>query len=158
MTTTTCSGTVIALGQSVLSLQGRRYAYIEIQRRDGRILRADDVVVLNEVGSLLHEGVEGRFHFDAARLKMATIRQLFGIRRNDGRWAYDAAQVRVTAAVQNIVQGALLSFVFVGIPFLLLGLLQLIYSIGTARLRHDEFFGSEDQSGGSTRQSEVIRI
>ena len=38
MTTTTCSGTVIALGQSVLSLQGKRYAYIEIQRRDGRIL------------------------------------------------------------------------------------------------------------------------
>ncbi|SFT26613.1 hypothetical protein [Methylobacterium sp. yr668] len=158
MTTTTCSGTVIALGQSELSLQGRRYAYIEIERQDGRILRADDVVVLNEVGSLLHEGVQGRFHFDAARLKTATIRQLFGIRRSDGRWGYDAAQVRVTAAIHNIVQGALTAFVFVGIPFLLLGLLQLVYSIGTARLRHDEFFGSEAQGDGPKRRDEVIRI
>lgn len=159
MTTTTCSGSVIALGQSEFSLQGTRYAYIEIRRRDGRILRADDVVVLNGVGSLLYQGVEGRFHFDAARLRTATVRQLFGIRRSDGRWAYDAAQVRVTAAVQNIVQGALTAFVFVGIPFLLLGLLQLVYSIGTARLRHDEFFDGEAQGGGGgARQDEVIRI
>lgn len=77
----------------------------------------------------------GRFHFDDARLRTPTVRQLSGIRSSDGRWAYDAAQVRVTAAIQNIVQGALTAFVW--IPFPLLGLLQLVYSIGTTLLRHD---------------------
>lgn len=158
MTTTTCSGTVIALGQNEFDLQGTRYAFIEIRRRDGRIVRAENVVVLNGVGSLLHEGVEGKFHFDAARLKTATIRQLFGIRRSDGRWAYDAAQVRTAAAIRNIVWGALHSFVFVGIPVLLLGLLQLVYSIGTARLREEEFFGPDGRSGASAQRDAVIRI
>ncbi|MGU3363005.1 hypothetical protein ACLBWX_22035 [Methylobacterium sp. M6A4_1b] len=53
----------------------------------------------------------------------------------------------------------LTAFVFVGIPFLLLGLLQLVYSIGTARLRHDEFFEAEGSGGvGAARQDGVIRI
>jgi hypothetical protein len=139
---------VIALGQSGFSFQEIGYAYIEIWRWDGRVTRADDVVVLNRVGSLLQQGVDGQFDLDAARLRTAMVRQRFGIRRNDGRRAYDAAQVRLTAAVRNVVQGALTAFIFVGVPFLLISLLQLVFSIGTARLRHGGFIDGDASGDG----------
>ena len=158
MTTTICSGTVTALGQVEFDLMHATYAYIEIRRADGRILRAENVVVLNQVGTLLELGVDGRFFFDAARLKAGVIRQLFGIRRSDGRWAYDAEQVRVQAAMANILQGFIFSFVFVGLPVLAMGILQLIYSIGMARLREDEFFQGNSANALASSQQATIRI
>lgn len=159
MTTTICSGTVTALGQVEFNMLQATYAYIEVQRTDGRILRAENVVVLNEAATLLEIGVEGRFFFDSARLKAGTIRQLFGIQRTDGRWAYDRMQVRVLAAIQNIVIGVLLLFVFVGIPILVMGLLQLLYSVGMDRLRQDEFFGESGSAARSaTNRQAVVRI
>lgn len=146
-------GRVTALGQHILLREGCVFPWIECEDETGQIINVSNVIVTNDVYSLLDAGMVGELYFES----LGSKKQLFGIKRSDGRVAYDEKSLRAKIAGKWMLVGLpLLYFWGFGIPFILYGLA--LHLMQTPASRKQFFYGSDRQEAERLRRQVPIRI
>lgn len=146
-------GRVTTLGQHILLTDGCIYPWIECEDESGQIINVSNVVVTNDVYSIFDAGMVGELYFES----LGSKKQLFGIKRSDGRVAYDEKSLRGKIAGKWILVGIPLLYLWgMGIPFILYGLI--LHLMQTPGSRKQFFYGSDQQEAERLRRQVPIRI
>lgn len=154
----TLTGTIVSIGQSMFDLRGTGYAFIEIVEPSGRRVMVQKVAVGNQVLSAVNLGCKGEFFFDKVFVSFGCVSQLWGVKTQDGLVAFEDSNIRRYPVVMNLCFGFIGSLLVVGIPFLVLGLLQWIGLILRAGQRKRLFYGNDYREANRLRQQQAVRI
>lgn len=152
------TGTIKSTGQNEFNLARHQYAYLEIVEPNGRRVSVQNVLVGNRVGAAIGAGTQGEFFFDKFLFKFVPVVQLWGVKTSDGLVGY-SRNVRTAATAWHIMFGLFMTPLFgLGLPFLVLGLLQLLKLIGMTGARQQLFYGSDGAEARRLREQEAVRI
>ena len=152
------TGTIRSFGQSQFNLARHQYAYVEIVESNGRRVSVQNVLVGNRVGTVIDPSTQGEFFFDKFLFMFVPIVQLWGVKTHDGLVGY-SRNVRAAVTAWHIIMGLLMTpLLGLGLPFVVLGLLQLLKLIGTAGAREQLFYGHDEAEARRLRQQQAVRI
>lgn len=141
------NGRVTALGQPILLKDGCIYNWIECEDKSGQIINLSNVTVTKDVSSLCDVGMVGELYFES----LGSEKQLFGIKRSDGRVAYDKQSLRGKIAIWCMLVGIPLLFIWgVGILLILSGLTLILMQTPASRKRF--FYGPDQQEAEPLRR------
>jgi hypothetical protein len=158
MSLITIEGTITAVGSSQFNVQGRFYAYIELTDQNGRRISLQKVFAMSQVDSYLGRGMTGAFYFDEMVIFPQGVKQLWGIKCDNGEVCFDRTNIRFSAGARNILTGLILALFFVGLLILALGLCQCFGSAGQMGRRERLFYGADREEMMRLRKQEAIRI
>jgi len=134
------SGTITRLGQCEFDNDYEIYAYVEVTGTIGRRTLVKKVAVFADIGSSIHQGLDGDFYFDEVFVPGGRAHcQLWGIRAPD-RCVIDSVDLRANMMRFNLLCGILFTPVFgAGLVRLIAGIAQMI-SILTGAADRQRYF------------------
>jgi hypothetical protein len=153
------TGTIRSIGQCEFTNWWTKYAFIEIVEPSRRRVLLQNVSVGNQVAPAIAAGVEGEFFIDRMFVLLSPkAKQLWGVKTNDGMVAYDRG-IRMPITWFHLVLGLVLTPLFgLGLPILLLGLVQLLKLIGMVGARQQMFYGDDRSEAHRLRRQEAVRL
>lgn len=152
------SGTVTAIGQSLFNSDLAIYAYVEITEASSRRVNVEKVAVCNEAATQLQLGSTGEFFFDKMYVHGGRFRcQLWGI-KSESMAVFDRHDLRKLFIGHHILLGIVLLPIFIGLLWLLPGLVSLWTEVSGDADRKALFFGSNPAEVQRLRQQQPVRI
>lgn len=152
------TGIIRSLGQSEFDNHGTRYAFVDIVEPSGKRVLVQNVFVGNQVLPIIDLGTEGEFFFDKMFVPGKPLTsQLWGVKTHDGLVAYDH-NLRIGIAIVCLVFGTLFALIGVGIPFLIVGIVQLIKVMGALGARQRLFYGHDREKALRLRQQQAVQL
>lgn len=153
------SGTIVAIGQSEFNNKGTLYAFLEILEPSGRRVIVRNVGVLNQVASSIAPGTNGEFFFDKFFVYgRPLVSQLWGAKTVDGLVTFDNDMRKQTMAFSFLIGTLTIPLLGIGLLFIALGLLQLLFVILKAGARKRLFYGTDRAEAQRLRQQLPVRI
>jgi len=153
------SGTIVAIGQSEFNNKGTLYAFVEIVEPSGRRVIVRNVGVLNQVASSIALGAGGEFYFDKFFVfGRPFVSQLWGVKTADGLVTFDNDMRKHTMAFSFLIGVLTLPALGLGLLFIAVGLLQLLFVILMTGARKRMFYGTNRAEARRLRQQQPVRI
>lgn len=153
------TGTIAAIGQSQFDNHATLYAFVEIVEPSGRRVMVRNVAVGNQALSTINVGSQGEFFFDKFIVGIGrSASQLWGVKTRDGLVAFENRNFRTPFVVRHIGIGLFASLFLFGIPYVVLGLVQLAGLIGSFGAREQLLYGDDRAEAKRLRQQQAVQI
>jgi hypothetical protein len=134
-------GRIAALGQSEFNSDVTKYSCVDFAESSGRRIKVYNVLVRPIGNSSLALGSEGEFFFDKLHGLNSFSKHLYAAQLSTGEHFLRQKNLRLLLGIYHLVIGTITSFLFVGIPVLLIGAAQLLRSVPISIQKHALFYG-----------------